>query len=81
VPEYGTEHISSSAFMYVCFTHSTRVFIVYSSIVLTRVSDPHPFHADPDLGFEKFGDADPDQKLWCLPSQIYFTQRYGLKVV
>jgi len=30
----------------------------------TRVSDPHPFLADPDPdpdpGFEKFADADPD---------------------
>jgi len=25
-----------------------------------RVSDPHPFYADPDLGFEKSADADPD---------------------
>jgi len=26
----------------------------------SRVSDPHPFYADPDPGFEKFADADPD---------------------
>jgi len=28
----------------------------------SRVSDPHPFHADtdPDPGLEKFADADPD---------------------
>jgi hypothetical protein len=27
-----------------------------------RVSDPHPFHADPDLdpGFEIYADPDPD---------------------
>jgi len=25
-----------------------------------RVSDPHPFHADPDPVFDKFADADPD---------------------
>jgi len=25
----------------------------------TRVSDPHPFHADPDPGFEIYADADP----------------------
>jgi len=27
---------------------------------LTRVSDSHPFHADPDPEFENFSDADPD---------------------
>ena len=27
---------------------------------IARVSDPHPFLADPDPGFEKFADADPD---------------------
>jgi len=25
-----------------------------------RVSDPHPFNADPDPGFEKFADLDQD---------------------
>jgi len=30
-----------------------------------RVSDPHLFHADPDLGFEKFADADPDLDSGC----------------
>jgi len=25
----------------------------------TRVSDPHPFHADPDPVFEKIADPDP----------------------
>jgi len=27
--------------------------------ILTSVSDPHPFHADPDPGFEKFAEPDP----------------------
>jgi len=26
----------------------------------SRVSDPHPFHVDPNPGFEKFADADTD---------------------
>jgi len=26
---------------------------------LTRVSDPHPFHADPNPGFQIFADPDP----------------------
>jgi len=32
-----------------------------------RVSDPHPFHADPDpnQGFDKFAYADPDQDPGC----------------
>jgi len=32
---------------------------------ILRVSDPHPFHADPDQdpGFDKFADADPDPVL------------------
>jgi len=32
----------------------------YDYVILTRVSDPHPFPADSDPGFEKFGDADAD---------------------
>jgi len=28
----------------------------------TDVSDPHPFHADPDPGFEIFADVDPDPR-------------------
>jgi len=31
----------------------------------TRVSDPHPFHANPDPGFEIFADADRDPDLGC----------------
>ena len=27
---------------------------------IARVSDPHPFLAAPDPGFEKFADADPN---------------------
>jgi len=30
------------------------------SCTVRRISDPHPFHADPDPGFEKFADPDPD---------------------
>jgi len=32
---------------------------------IPRVSDPHPFHADPDPGLEKFADADPNPDPGC----------------
>jgi len=35
--------------------------------VVTRVSDPHPFHADPDPGFEIFADLDPDSGFEIFP--------------
>jgi len=35
---------------------------LYCHSVVSRVSDPHPFHADPDPdpGLEIFADADPN---------------------
>jgi len=36
------------------------LLLALNFICSSRVSDPHPFHADPDPGFETFADADPD---------------------
>jgi len=41
-------------------------FQLYIIVCLSSLSDPHPFHADTDLGYKTFADADPDPLQKCV---------------